>query len=310
MDIPKALHAVDLLSDLAPALLDDIAGFTTLRSMRAGETIFCQGEPSPYCFGIVSGEVAIERVSRDRRDGSKVLSSLGAGAWFGESAIVEVTPRAAMASAAQDGQLVVIHGQKLREWILRNPEPGMIVQTMLVKNLLHRLEQTSRALFLMDGVDRFLGGAGSWAERCSKALEFLKNSINGVDALFLFQRSSTPPYFMPVAHLSTLSELKTLPIDHPLLLNLDARREVRILNMPEDRQVLEGFSWIPDDFHSLGIFPLHDPADPTKPLQGVLIFAYRRIEKGLTRNTLLPSLDAARQIAQALFRRCEHEPAS
>src|SRR5882672_9144731 len=96
-----------------------------IRSVRAGETIFCQGEPSPYCFGIISGGVVIQRVSKDRRFPPKVLSLLGPGSLFGESALFMESPRAAMASASQDGKLLAILGAKFRDWIKQDPAAGM-----------------------------------------------------------------------------------------------------------------------------------------------------------------------------------------
>ena len=64
--IVQSLRLVDLLEDLPDTCLEQLARFSLLRKIRAGETIFCQGEPSPYCFGIVSGQITIQRVARDR----------------------------------------------------------------------------------------------------------------------------------------------------------------------------------------------------------------------------------------------------
>src|SRR5580693_4460958 len=120
-EIKKALVSIDLLHNLPATSIQQLAQFAMIRTVRAGETIFCQGEPSPYCFGILSGEVLIQRVPLDRRQSSKVLSVLGPGTLFGESSFFVDTPRAAMASVSQNGQLIVIAGQKLRDWLRQNP---------------------------------------------------------------------------------------------------------------------------------------------------------------------------------------------
>src|SRR5438046_1936526 len=95
--IAKALRLVDLLADLPAPFLDTLARFSMLRQIRAGETIFCQGEPSPYCFGILSGQITIQRVPKEKSFPPKILSVLGAGSLFGEQALFKESPRTAMA---------------------------------------------------------------------------------------------------------------------------------------------------------------------------------------------------------------------
>src|SRR5437868_14281858 len=119
--IAKALRLVDLLADIPTPFLETLARFSLLRQIRSGETIFCQGEPSPYCFGIVSGQVTIQRVPKDKNFPPKVLSVLGPGALFGEQALFKESPRTAMAVASQNGELVAIQGKQFREWIEKDP---------------------------------------------------------------------------------------------------------------------------------------------------------------------------------------------
>jgi len=54
--IPQALRSLDLLKDLPDQDLEHLSRFSLLRQIRTGETVFRQSEPSPYCFGIVSGK--------------------------------------------------------------------------------------------------------------------------------------------------------------------------------------------------------------------------------------------------------------
>ncbi len=115
----KSLRGFDALPEVA---LDQIAAYTSVRVVRAGETVFCQGEPSPYCFGVLSGEVMMQHVSQDGRFPPKVLGVIGSGGLFGESSLFEDKLRAAMATVSKDGKLVVIRGSELRNWMQRNPE--------------------------------------------------------------------------------------------------------------------------------------------------------------------------------------------
>jgi len=55
-----AFRQIDVLKDLSPEAQQVLAPFSTVRSIRKGETLFCQGEPSPYCFGVLSGEITLQ----------------------------------------------------------------------------------------------------------------------------------------------------------------------------------------------------------------------------------------------------------
>ena len=116
-EILQALRSVHWLASLPDELLQQIATFSTLRSVRTDETIFCQSEPSPFCFGIVRGKISLQYVSRDAAQSPQVVGVLEAGELFGESALFEESPRATMASAVQPGQLVAIFGARWRTWV-------------------------------------------------------------------------------------------------------------------------------------------------------------------------------------------------
>src|ERR1700690_4058813 len=107
-DIRQALKSLQGFNALEDAVLDQLLPFVSMRAVRVGETIFCQGEPSPYCFGVLSGEVVIQHVSKDSRFPPKVLAVVGPKGLFGESSIFEDTLRVAMATANKDGKLLAI----------------------------------------------------------------------------------------------------------------------------------------------------------------------------------------------------------
>jgi CRP/FNR family cyclic AMP-dependent transcriptional regulator len=75
-----------------------------VRTFRAGETVFAEGEPGDCMFAILEGEVAIQK------NGS-VLEQVKAGGVFGEMALIDQHPRSASAVAVSDCNVVAI-GQK------------------------------------------------------------------------------------------------------------------------------------------------------------------------------------------------------
>ena len=145
-EMTQALKSLQGFNALTEAALDQITPHASVRAVRAGETIFCQGEPSPYCFGVLAGEVIIQHVSTDSRFPPKVLGMVGPGELFGESALFENCSRSAMATASKDGKLAIIQGEGLRAWLCKNPEEASPLLLALLKASLERLHQTSHDL--------------------------------------------------------------------------------------------------------------------------------------------------------------------
>ncbi|HUR41856.1 MAG TPA: EAL domain-containing protein [Verrucomicrobiae bacterium] len=75
------------------------------RSLRAGETLFRQGEPGDCAYAIESGQL---EVFRGRGKQRKVLALLGPGEVIGEMAVIDHGPRTASAVAKKPTRLRVI----------------------------------------------------------------------------------------------------------------------------------------------------------------------------------------------------------
>jgi len=313
-DLRTALHSIDLLRDLPPAHLEQLAGFAMIRTVRAGETIFCQGEPSPYCFGILRGEIHIQRVSRDRRQPPKVLSVLGPGALFGESSFFQESPRAAMASAAKDGELVAILGMKFREWIRTEPSVGVPVLMGMLDRTLGRLQQTSGDLSIIYTLGRLLGSQKSYADRLAGALDYLKNALEGVDDMILYQRSSYWDEFEPVWSTVDLGSVPIVPMASPLAalaglpVNQAGVAPAAIeLKSAEQREALAHLQIPFPKVASATILPLIDQEQPAHSLQGFLLIVSREDPEAFSANTLLLLTSIGMQVTEALARQNRQE---
>ena len=142
----QALQSLQGFSALSEEALNQITPFASVRAVRTGETIFCQGEPSPYCFGVLAGEIVIQQVSKDSPVPPKVVGMIEAGELFGESALFENCTRSAMAMASKDGKLAIVQGEGLRAWLRKNPKEASPLLLALLKTTLERLHQTSQDL--------------------------------------------------------------------------------------------------------------------------------------------------------------------
>lgn len=275
-DIRQALESIDLLANLPAAALDQLARFTTIRMMRKGETVFCQGEPSPYCFGIVSGEVLIQRMSSDKRFPPKVLGELTAGALFGESAFFEDSPRLAQANAKADGELIMILGSKLREWLRGEPEAGVPLTMGLLRNSIERLHHTSHELSIVYGTGRLLGSVKGFRDRVGEAASFLRSSILGVDGIILYRKNPYWDEFEAVCYVPDGKEPSAIPLEHGLLKEAAQSTGAEALESPDSRQLLASLElpWaLPA---SAAIVPLVDRDKEGHPLQGLLLVANQK----------------------------------
>ena len=80
----------------------------------AGDVVFAEGDPAEQAYVVRTGEVTISA-------GGRELERLGAGAMFGEMAIVEGGARSATATAATDCELAVIDPRTFRRLVTDTP---------------------------------------------------------------------------------------------------------------------------------------------------------------------------------------------
>lgn len=98
------LASLPLFAGLSPRELKIVAALVHERGMLAGEVIFDEGEEGQAIYFIHSGEVVICR----QGDAGHPIATLGAGAVFGELALVDGGPRSAQARAAAECTLGVM----------------------------------------------------------------------------------------------------------------------------------------------------------------------------------------------------------
>ena len=100
--LAQAFRQIDGLKELPESALEALAPFVAFRNIRKGETLFCQGEPSPYCFGVLMGEVTV-RCKPSQGDGPSSDYVLGPGRCIGARSLLGELTRPGLASVTQDG---------------------------------------------------------------------------------------------------------------------------------------------------------------------------------------------------------------
>ena len=94
-----------------------------VRTYRAGEVVFAEGQPGDSMYALLEGEVEI-------RKGDRVLETVPAGGVFGEMALIDQEARSASAIAVTDCRVVAV-GQR-RFTLLVQQTPYFALQIMHV----------------------------------------------------------------------------------------------------------------------------------------------------------------------------------
>jgi CRP/FNR family transcriptional regulator, cyclic AMP receptor protein len=101
---------------------------TPIRSVRAGEVIFAEGDPAQELYVIQRGQVEI-------RKGGRVLDTLTEKTIFGEMALIDHAPRAATAVAATDVDLVPVGEKQFLFLVSQTPYFALNVMRVLARRL-------------------------------------------------------------------------------------------------------------------------------------------------------------------------------
>lgn len=108
------LQSVDFLRQLKFDELDKLMEALKKRNCPAGNVIIRQGDPGDAFYMILAGKVEVS-------DKAKVLVTRHAGEYFGESALVSDSPRAATVKAIVDSELYVLYKDDFKKILMANP---------------------------------------------------------------------------------------------------------------------------------------------------------------------------------------------
>jgi CRP/FNR family transcriptional regulator, cyclic AMP receptor protein len=110
-------------------------------SVKAGKTIFKEGDPGSSMYIVLDGEVEIYVVINNQE---VHLSLMKAGDFFGEMALFRDKPRSACARVIKDVRLAIIASKaQLEKFLSDNP----LFASKMVNIMASRLAQTNDLLF-------------------------------------------------------------------------------------------------------------------------------------------------------------------
>ena len=140
------LAQVDLLADLTPGELGQVATVAEARDLRRGDVLFEEGSQSAELFVVLSGRIAILNRSFDGRE--SVLALMEQGDLFGEMPLFDGLPRSADGRALENSRVIAIPYARLREIYEARPTLLWGVAAMLVARLRSMDEALADSVFL------------------------------------------------------------------------------------------------------------------------------------------------------------------
>lgn len=108
------LHKVDFLYQLKLDELDQLMGALKKRSCPAGNVVIKEGDPGDAFYLIATGEVEVSAKG-------KVVTARKAGEFFGESALVNQSPRSATVKTKVPTELYVLYKEDFNKILMANP---------------------------------------------------------------------------------------------------------------------------------------------------------------------------------------------
>lgn len=130
------LKSSSLFASLTPLELKTIDGLLHERCFLTDEIIFDEGEEGHALYLLVSGHVVISRMHQGKVE---VVSELAPGAYFGDLALLDNTPRRAQARAFDNCELAVFFRADFIAVMNTDPVIGYKISLALARHLGQRL---------------------------------------------------------------------------------------------------------------------------------------------------------------------------
>lgn len=139
MDNIELLKQIPLFADMPEEQLRSLQETLDRRTYRKGQIILHQGEAGDSLFVVVSGRVRIYTLSPEGHELSVWICD--AGDFFGEMALLNGEPRSAYAEAMQRTEVLMLHRQAFRDFLLANP----LAAIYTIETLSRRLRRTTES---------------------------------------------------------------------------------------------------------------------------------------------------------------------
>lgn len=150
LDRIQFLKTVPFFDRLSNRQLKGVSDIMFERTYDADEFIFEEGQPGAALFLILDGKVAIEIC---RETNTTRLAVLEAGAFFGEMALLDDTPRSANARALEQTRTLALYRNDLNELVHRDAKTACQIYRSLAGTMGDRLRLTNELVQMKTPAD-------------------------------------------------------------------------------------------------------------------------------------------------------------
>jgi len=134
------LKSVPFFDQLSNRQLKSVSEIMFERTYETDETIFEEGQPGAALFLILDGKIAIEIC---RETSTTRLAVLETGAFFGEMALLDETPRSANARALERTRTLALYRNDLNGLVRRDAQTACQIYRSLAGMIGDRLRSTN-----------------------------------------------------------------------------------------------------------------------------------------------------------------------
>ncbi|HVD94718.1 MAG TPA: cyclic nucleotide-binding domain-containing protein [Candidatus Limnocylindria bacterium] len=140
LDRVQFLKTVPFFDQLSNRQLKNVSDIMFERTYDIDETIFEEGQPGAALFLILDGKIAIEIC---RETDTTRLAVLDTGAFFGEMALLDETPRSATARALERTRTLALYRNDLNGLVHRDAKTACQIYRSLAGMIGDRLRLTN-----------------------------------------------------------------------------------------------------------------------------------------------------------------------
>jgi CRP-like cAMP-binding protein len=138
------LRACPLFQDLSLAALSDLALVCERRTAHAGAVVIAEGSEGDEMYVLTAGRVRVEKRTLYQDAYTVAFLDGGAGAFFGEVALLDRERRSASVIAESDCELLAIGRERFLEFGDRHAQAGLLATRRIAQYLAGRLRSATQ----------------------------------------------------------------------------------------------------------------------------------------------------------------------
>jgi CRP-like cAMP-binding protein len=155
LDRIRFLKTVPFFDQLSNRQLKSVSDIMFERTYDVDESIFEEGQPGAALFLILDGKVAVEVF---RETSTTRLAVLQKGAFFGEMALLDETPRSATARALEPTRTLALYRNDLNGLVHRDAKTACQIYRLLAGMMAERLRLTNELVQMKAPADNLGSG--------------------------------------------------------------------------------------------------------------------------------------------------------